>query len=153
MKELKFKAKPGQVDYTNIHWAPVINCVLRYKDKILTVQRSKNLNFYPGYWTGISGFLDDNKGLNEKVIEELKEELGLAKNKIKKIKLGEIFDQEEKKYKKTWIVHPILVEVTTDKIKIDWEARNYKWVSLSEIKKLKLMPGFDDVLKKLSLWI
>ena len=148
MKELKFKAKPGQVDYTNIHWAPVINCVLRYKDKILTVQRSKNLNFYPGYWTGISGFLDDNKGLNEKVIEELKEELGLAKNKIKKIKLGEIFDQEEKKYKKTWIVHPILVEVTTDKIKIDWEARNYKWVSLSEIKKLKLMPGFDDVLKK-----
>ena len=86
MKELKFKAKPGQVDYTNIHWAPVINCVLRYKDKILTVQRSKNLNFYPGYWTGISGFLDDNKGLNEKVIEDKDKALEAALKVIEELK-------------------------------------------------------------------
>ena len=153
MKKPKFKLKPGQIDYTHARWAPVINCVLKYQDKILVVQRSKELNFYPAYWNGISGFLDDQKTLDQKVVEELREELGMPKSKIRKIRLGEIFDREEPKYKKTWIVHPVLVEVATDKIKLDWEAKNYKWVELEEVKKLKLLPGFDRVLEKLSLWI
>ena len=153
MKKSAFKPKPGQVDYTHAQWAPVINCVLKYKNKLLVVQRSKELNFYPGYWNGVSGFLDDRRSLNQKVLDELKKELGIAKTIIKKIQLGEIFDQEEPKYKKTWIVHPILVEVKTDKVKLDWEARNYKWLTLQEVKKLKVLPGFDEVLRRLSPWI
>lgn len=148
-----FKVRPGQVDYTSARWAPVVNCVLKYKDKFLIVQRSKELNFYPGYWNGISGFLDDQRSLREKVVVEIQEELGMPANKIKRIKLGEIFDQEEPKYGKTWIVHPVLVEVGTSKIKLDWEAKNYKWVSLQEAKKFKLLPGFGEVLKKLGKWL
>lgn len=149
MSEPTFKPKSGQIDFTNARWAPVINCLVKYQDKILVVRRSKELNFYPGYWNGISGFLDDRKSLKEKVAEEISEELGLPKNKIKQISLGEIFDQEEPKYKKTWIVHPVLVEVTTDKIKLDWEAMDYQWLLPKEIRKLKLLPGFDHVLEKL----
>jgi 8-oxo-dGTP pyrophosphatase MutT (NUDIX family) len=75
----KWKPRHGQMDYSKARWAPVINCVLRYKGKILVVQRSESLNFYPGYWNGISGFLDDQKSLKEKVLEELREELGISK--------------------------------------------------------------------------
>ena len=146
----KFKPRLGQTDYSKARWAPVINCVLRYRGKILVVQRSTNLNFYPGYWNGISGFLDDQKSLKEKAAEELKEELGIPKTRIKKIVLGEIFDQEEPKYKKTWIVHPMLIEVSTDKIKLDWEARNYLWTNIQKAKTLNLLPGFDEVLKRVS---
>ena len=153
MREPKFKPRPGQFDYTGIRWAPVINCVLKYKDKILVVQRSKAMRFYPGYWNGISGFLDDNNSLKQKIEGEIGEELGIRRDNIKRIKLGEIFDQEETKYKKTWIVHPVLVEVKIDKVKLDWEAKNYKWVKFNEVKKLKLLPGFKDVLKRLSPWI
>lgn len=153
MRKTKFKLKPGQVDYTNARWAPVINCVLKHKDKILVVQRSKKLNFYPGYWNGISGFLDDQKSLEQKISDELKEELGIQKFKIKRIMLGEIFDQEEPKYKKIWVVHPVFVTVTTDTVKLNWEGRNYRWVTLNEAKKLKLLPGFDKVLHMLSRWI
>ena len=128
----------------------MINCVLKYKDKILVVQRSQRLNFYPGYWNGISGFLDDGKSLNKKVADELKEEVGMPSSKIKRIRMGQIFNQEEPKYKKTWIVHPVLVEVETDKIKLDWEAVDYKWIFFEESRKLKLLPGFDKVLKALS---
>ena len=149
VKQKKWKPKPGQMDFSKARWAPVINCVLSFKKKFLVVERNHDLNFYPGYWNGISGFLDDQKGLREKVEEELREELGIPADQIKKIKLGEIFDQDEEKYKKTWIVHPVLVEVKTDKIKLDWEARNYKWLTLKEIKKLNLLPGFDEVLKRL----
>lgn len=77
MSKPKFKPKPGQVDFTNIRWAPVINCVVKHQDKILLVKRSKELNLYPGYWNGISGFLDDQRSLTEKVEEEIKEELGI----------------------------------------------------------------------------
>lgn len=150
-KILKFKAKKGQIDYTNARWAPVINCVVKHKDKILIVQRSSRSNFYPSYWSGVSGFLDDQKSLSEKVADELREELGMPKSKIKEIRLGEIFDQEEPQYKKTWIVHPVLVEVKIDKIKLDWEAEDYRWIKPKEAKNFNLLPGFDEVLKKLSL--
>ena len=153
MKKSEFKPKPGQVDYTHARWAPVINCVLKYKNKLLLVKRSKELKFYPSCWNGISGFLDDQRSLTEKVSDELREELGILKNKIQRIRLGAIFDQEEPKYRKTWVVHPVLVEVKIDKIKLDWEARDYKWVTFQEAKRLKLLPGFDKVLKKLSPWI
>jgi len=143
----KFKPRKGQTDFTNVRWAPVVNCVLKYKDKILVVERNKNLRLYPGYWNGISGFLDDNKSLKEKVYEELEEEVGLKKKDVLSINPGPIFDQEESKYKKTWIVHPVLVEVKTNKIKLDWEAKNYKWLKPTEANKLKLLPGFDSVLK------
>jgi ADP-ribose pyrophosphatase YjhB (NUDIX family) len=146
-KETKFKPRPGQVDFTNIRWAPVVNCVLKYKDKILIVKRSKSLRLYPGYWNGISGFLDDRKSLKEKILEELKEEIGLGEKHVISIRPGQIFDQEEPKYKKTWVVHPALVNVNTDKVKLSWEAKNYMWLTLREAKRLRLMPGFDLVLK------
>ena len=153
MRRPAFKPKSGQVDYTTARWAPVINCVLKHKNKLLVVQRSKEINFYPGYWNGVSGFLDDRRSLQQKVTEELKEELGIPKTGIKRIRLGEIFDQEEPKYRKTWIVHPVLVEVATDKVKLDWEARHYGWFTMNEVKRLKLLPGFDEVLKRLSHWL
>lgn len=145
----KFKPEPGQIDFSKARWAPVINCVLKHKGKILVVERSKDLNFYPGYWNGISGFLDDQRSLGQKVRDELKEELGISGKDIVSIKLGKIFDQEEPKYKKTWIVHPVLVKVATDKVSLDWEARDYKWLKISEVKKLKLLPGFEKVLESI----
>lgn len=140
MPKIKFKPKPRQVDFTKARWAPVINCAVRYKDKILIVKRSKKLRLYPGYWNGISGFLDDQQSLEQKVKNELKEEAGIQPKDITKIKQREIFNQEEPKYKKTWIVHPVLVEVRTDKIKLDWEAEGYKWITADKVKSFKLLP-------------
>ena len=143
----KFKVKPRQTNFRNIRWAPVINCVLEYKNKILIVERNKDMHFYPKCWNGISGFLDDDKGLKEKVFEELKEEVGLNKKDISSVRFGKVFDQDEPKYKKTWIAHPVLVKIKTDRIKLDWEAQNYKWINPREIKKFKVVSGFDLAIK------
>lgn len=146
-KEQKFIPKPGQVDFTNIHWAPVVNCVVCYKHKILIVQRSNGMRLYPEYWNGISGFLDDGKSLKEKVLQEIREELGLSKTHIRSIFLGAVFDQDEPKYKKTWIVHPVLVEIDTDSLTLDWEAKNHKWTTLKDALAHQLLPGFEKVLE------
>lgn len=148
MPQAPFKPSPGQIDFSKARWAPVLNCVLRYRGRLLIVQRSSELHFYPGYWNGVSGFLDDHKSLKQKVEEELKEELGLNKSCIKKIVLGEIFDQEAPSYKKTWIVHPVLVEVSTDQVRLDWEGKSFAWIKPEEIKKYKLLPGFAEVWKR-----
>lgn len=149
MREPEFKPKPGQTDYTHIKRAPVVNCVVWYKDKILLVRRSGRMKFYPGYWNGISGFLDDGRSVKEKTAEEMREEIGITEESIIAITEGEVFEQEEPKYDKTWIVHPILVEVNTDKIRLDWEAQGHQWVSVDEAKKFNLLPGFEKVLEVL----
>jgi ADP-ribose pyrophosphatase YjhB (NUDIX family) len=146
---VKSKLKPGQIDYTNIRRAPVIDCVVKYKDKILIVQRNSKINFYPDYWNGISGFLDDEKSVGQKAKDELKEETGLEEKYIVDIVEGEIFEQDEPEYDKIWIVHPVLVEVKTDKIKLDWEAQDFRWIDPKEVDNYKLVPGFDKVLRTL----
>ena len=147
--EKKFTPKPGQVDYTNIRRAPVINCVLRYGDKILLVKRSAELRLYPNYWNGISGFLDDDRSVLEKVKDEIREETGIGEQDIISIKEGEILELEEPEYEKTWIVHPVLVDVKTDDVKLDWESQEYEWVNLAQLKDFELIPGFERVIKAL----
>lgn len=146
-KKPKFKPKPGQIDYTNIKRAPVINCVVKYQDKILIVKRTPKMRFYPGYWNGISGFLDDKLNIVQKVKQEMKEEVGIKEKNIISIIQGKIFKQKEPKYNKTWIVYPVLVEVRTNEIKLDWEAQNHQWIKIDEAKKFNLLPGFDKVLE------
>ncbi len=149
MKERKFKPKDGQVDYTNVRYAPVINCILRCKDKILLVKRSEGMRLYPGYWNGISGFLDDNRTIEEKVKDELKEELRVSEDRIVSISHGGVYETEDKSVGKVWIVHPVLVDVSTNAVTLDWEAEKYIWIEPSQIETLKLLPGFDRVLKSL----
>ncbi|MCG2693290.1 hypothetical protein L6279_04270 [Candidatus Parcubacteria bacterium] len=40
---MKFIPKPGQIDYTRKKSAPVINCVVKYQDKVLILKRSKKM--------------------------------------------------------------------------------------------------------------
>ncbi len=151
MEKPKFVPKPGQVDYTNIRRVPVVNCVAKYGEKILLVQRSATMNFYPGLWNGVAGYLDDDKNVTEKAKEELREEVGIEEKDIFRITEGKAGEQEEANYGKTWIVHPVLAEVKTDKIKLDWEAEQYAWILPKKAKKYKLVPGFQKVLEALQL--
>jgi isopentenyldiphosphate isomerase len=148
-KEPPFSPREGQVDYTNIRWVPVMNCILRHDDEILLLKRSSIMRLYPNYWNGVSGFLDDDKDLVEKIFEEVSEEVGLLPENIISIMPGPIFDQDEPSYKKTWVVHPVLVEVDTKEITTDWESQDYKWVTLEKAFKLDLMHGLKQMIKSL----
>ncbi len=146
MSKEKFEPKDGQVDFTNARYCPVINCVVEHEGKILLVKRSKSLRLYPSYWNGISGFLDDGLGLEDKAKQELAEELGIRADKIQKITQSPVLIQETLEYKKTWIVFPMHVVIATDHYKLDEEASEAKWVTLEQARGLKLLPGFSEIL-------
>ncbi len=40
MSERKFISKLVQVDFTNVRWCPVLNCVVMYEDKIFLAQNT-----------------------------------------------------------------------------------------------------------------
>jgi ADP-ribose pyrophosphatase YjhB (NUDIX family) len=146
MAEPKFVPKPGQIDYTSIRYAPVLNTVVTYKGKILLVKRSPELRLYPNFWNGISGFLDDNQSIEDKVREELREELGLSAEYISRLDIARPLRQEAPEYAKTWFVVPVRATITTDQITLDWEAAGMQWFTPEEAKALELMPNFLDVL-------
>ncbi|RJQ28575.1 NUDIX domain-containing protein [Candidatus Parcubacteria bacterium] len=141
----QFEPKPGQTDYTNVRRAPTVNCVVKFGDKILIVKRSSTMRFYPGKWNGISGFLEDGKSIEDKAREEVREETGITDGEIVSLRRGESFEFEEPMYDKQWIVNPVLVEVKTDRVKIDWEAQEYRWIHPKEVSQFDTVPNFDRV--------
>lgn len=134
------------MDYTHIRWAPVINCLIMHHGRILLVQRSQGMRLYPGLWNGISGFLDDDQSFDEKVHEELAEEVGITKENILSLKRGVIFHINDPALAKTWIVHPVLVTVSTHAFHLDREAQAGRWMTWDEAATVAAVPGFDRVL-------
>jgi hypothetical protein len=53
--EPMFVPRPGQVDYTHVRYAPVLNAVVVYRGRVLLLQRSSGMRSYPNHWCGISG--------------------------------------------------------------------------------------------------
>lgn len=145
-REPRFVPRQGQKDFTSVRCAPVLNCIVYHERRILLVHRSATLRFYPGFWNGISGFLDDGSSVVQKAKAELLEEVGIGPSEILSIEEGAVFTQEELHYQKTWIVHPVLVQVATTRISFNWEAQAFRWVSVPSARRLKLLPGFDRVL-------
>lgn len=146
-KEPEFKPKIGQIDYTHIRRAPVINCIVEYGGKILLLQRSSIMRLYPNFWSGVSGFLDDDQSLEDKAKEELREETGIKEIDIVSITAGDVFEEEDEQYGKTWIVHPVLVKIKTDFLNFDWETQNHAWIKPEEYKNFNVLPNFDRVLR------
>lgn len=141
MTQPKFIPKPGQVDYTDIRYAPTVNIVVTRNSKIFCVKRSAKMHIYPNKWDWICGFLDDNKSIEEKVYEELEEELGIGPGDIESLTRGEPWIDEAPEYKKTWLIVPVLAKVKTDKFRLDWEAQDSGWFTPEELTKLDLVAG------------
>jgi len=148
MSEPKFKPISGQIDFSKARYCPVINTVVTKDGKILLVHRSPTMRLYPNYWNGVSGFLDDSRSIEEKLKDELYEELGVAGKDVASIKIGRVLLQDAKEYKKTWLVVPVLAIITINTFTLDWEAQQAKWFKPEEVKKLNLLPGFNEVISQ-----
>ena len=135
-------------DYSKARSAPVLVIYVKFKDKILLVKRSERVLTYKGLWSCLAGFVDDDKTLEEKVIFEMKEELGLSEKDIISITEGDTYLFIDEDLNREWIRHLYLVEINTPSIKLSWEHGEYVWITLEDISKYKTTPGFEDDLAK-----
>jgi len=129
----------------------VATSFLMFKDKILLLRRSKKVSTYKGLWAGVSGSIEKGEKPIERAIKEIKEETGLKDGEFKLVKKGKFFAFEDENLGIKWVVHPFLFEVKTDKIKLDWENKEAKWIKVSELKCYKTVPKLREAFKR--VWI
>ncbi|OHA87990.1 MAG: hypothetical protein A2653_02730 [Candidatus Zambryskibacteria bacterium RIFCSPHIGHO2_01_FULL_43_25] len=137
-------------DYTYARSAPVLVIYVKYKDKVLLAKRSDKMITYKGLWSCLAGFVDDEKTMEEKVIYEIEEELGLKKEDIKSVIKGDTYLFIDQELDREWIRHLYLVEITSPSIKLSWEHSEYVWITPGDKneKGYKTTPGFSEDLKK-----
>ncbi len=144
------KFKDGRIDYSKSNEAPVITVFIKVKDKILLLKRSNKVLTYKGKWNTIAGYLDEVKPIEEKIKEELREEINVKE--VLSIKIGNYFEILDKKINKKWIVTPVLVELKDrPEIKLDWEHTEFKWIKPEEMKNYDTVANLDKSWESISL--
>lgn len=139
----------GRINYTHSDTAPVITVFVNFKGRILLLKRSDKVLTYKGKWNTVAGYLDEIRPIKEKVYEELFEELGIKEKDIKSISIGESYNFTDTSAKRSWIVHPVKVDLAYDvKIRLDWEHTEYRWIDPNDIDDFDTVPNAKVSLKK-----
>jgi len=140
----------GRIDYSKSDEALVLNCFVRYNDKILLLKRSQKVSHYKGKWNAISGYIDEVKPLKLKILEELKEEVDIAPHDIDNIEIGHSITFHDPNIDKIWIIFPALVDIKKNKkLSLDWEHTEYRWIKFNDLKNFDFVPGLAETLKSL----
>jgi len=155
MKEIldEFKNLPrfsdGRINYSNSKKAAVMMCFVKFKDEILILKRSNKVSAYQGKWNGVGGFIDDEQPIEDKVLEELREEVGIKKELIKEMIVREPYKLSDISIDRIWIIFPVLVELKEKpEVRLDWEHTEYKWIRKEEINKYDVVYNLDETLEK-----
>jgi len=126
----------------------VVTVFLTCGGKVLVLKRSSKVSTYKGHWAGVSGYLESEDPLKQ-AHEEMVEELGLGKEDVSLVKTGkplEIFDPARER---AWRVHPFLFVVhKPDKIALDWENVEMRWILPEEIAQLQTVPALKETLDR-----
>ena len=125
----------------------MVTCFLESGNQILILRRSQQVGSYQGRWAGVSGYVETTA--DEQALTEIAEETSLSGEEVKLIRKGKPLPVEDKKLGVRWIVHPYLFQIKDrDKIKIDWEHKEAKWIAPQEIGNYPTVPKLKETLAR-----
>jgi len=124
----------------------VVTCFLEHKGKILILRRSEKVDTYKGRWAGVSGYVE--KSVDEQALIEIEEETKLTEDDVELVRKEKFLEGVDEELVIRWIVHPFLFRVKdSNKIKIDWEHKEIKWILLKDIGRYKTVPKLKETLE------
>ena len=125
----------------------VVTCFLESDGKILILRRSGQVGTYQGRWAGVSGYIE--KMADEQALVEINEETGLGEEDVELMKRGKPLVIKDEKLGVKWVVHPYLFQIKDrDKIKIDWEHKETKWIDPKDIDSYQTVPKLKETLER-----
>lgn len=131
----------------------VMTCLLiNNKGRILILKRSDKVRTYKGQWGGIAGYVEENEEPYMTAIKEIREEVGIKEEDVTLVKkLDPVsFTDNYNEIKYDWEIYPFLFKIgKEEKIKIDWEHTDYRWILPSEIKNFNTVPLFKEIVTEL----
>ncbi len=135
-----FKSHP-QLNY-NMTEKHVVDCIVKYGDKILIAKRSDRVGYFPGKWHVISGLVETDDPY-EDAVRELYEETGIGREDLEYV--GEAEDIVLRKPDVTIYIHPYVFRSMTDAVTLNWENDGYAWVRREEL------PAYDTIPEAMEL--
>ncbi len=124
----------------------VVTAFLRNQGEILLVQRSDKVGSYQGYWSAISGYLEDPTAL-EQAQREIREETSLSDVEVHLVRTGASIEAVDTKMDVCWVVHPFLFEIDNrEAVRLDWENTELRWVKPEEIEQFPTVPKLMEAL-------
>ena len=133
----------------------VATCLLINDDgKLLILKRSDKVRTYKGMWGGVAGYVEEDEEPYETAVKEIREEVGIKEENISFIRqMGPVkFTDFYEGEKYNWEIFIFVFKIEKkDKVNIDWEHLEYKWIAPSEIGKYDTVPHLKDVVSKLLL--
>jgi len=125
----------------------VVSCFLESDSEILILRRSGQVGSYQGRWAGVSGYIETTA--DEQALTEIEEETSLSGDDIKLIRKGKPLTVEDDKLGVKWVVHPYLFHIKDrDKIKIDWEHKEARWIQPKDIDNFETVPKLKETLAR-----
>lgn len=122
--------------------------IVKYKDKILILRRSKNTQLSPNKWDSVGGSIKEKETAEECILREAKEETGLD---VKILERGKIFEFKDE-HGNDWVVIPFLCESDSTKVKINQKEHvEYRWIYPNEIDNYDCVPDLKRDLEVLGL--
>ena len=125
----------------------VVTNFLEFEGKILILRRSKKVGTYRGRWAGVSGYIEEN--VDKQAIIEINEETSLTEKDLTLIKKSEPVVVFDRQINRKWVVHPYRWQIKDpQKIKIDWEHTEIRWIEPSHLSRYLTVPGLKKAWEK-----
>jgi 8-oxo-dGTP diphosphatase len=127
----------------------VVTCFLESAGEILILRRSEAVGSYRGKWAGVSGYIESTP--DEQALTEIEEETSLKRDDVELIKKGEPLAVEDEGLGTRWLIHPYRFRIKDrDKIKIDWEHQESRWINPEDIDNYPTVPKLKEALARVS---
>ncbi len=135
----------GRIDYSQADSAAVVTVFVSFKSHILLLKRSNNVREYKGKWHTVAGYMDEIVSVREKVLEELREEIGVGEELISDLKIGDCYKFIDLNLGKTWYVNPVLVTLhKKPAIKLDHEHTDFVWLDKPDFGSYECVPSLVE---------
>ncbi len=123
----------------------VVTSIIKNRNEILILKRSKKVKTFPGRWAAISGYYEKNEDLLSRALIEIYEETKINKENLILIKIlnkTKVIIESNKGL----IVQPFCFYSNTRNIFLDWEHNDYKWITKDELNNYELVPKLQEML-------
>jgi ADP-ribose pyrophosphatase YjhB (NUDIX family) len=132
----------GRVDYKRADIAPIILCVVTCGEEFLLLKRGYGLADAEGYWSVVTGFIDEVKPVKQQVVQEIKEELGLSVDP-NTVRLGRSYTLQNSQEKRGYIIFPARLSLLRKpRIVLSDEHTDHVWITKEKLDKYKIL---DDL--------
>lgn len=135
-------ADRGWVDLPDVTSAPVVSAFLRNRGRVLVVRRSERVGSFQGRWSAVSGYLEGDEEPRARAAQEIREETGIRGARFRRAGAPLM----TRHGRTAFVVHPVLFDAPSRRVRLDWENVEHRWVRPEEIRGLDTVPRLEDVL-------